>query len=147
SSCATDHNDLVMAESIPREGVMIHRDPSKLTFDCIQVPSGKAVAEFVAAHRQAGLLAVADLSLGAWRSHQAARELGGQLDLDLPFDINLPRGGKPGVPRWVSYADLIGATIENEAKGRRPVLHAKPLAEAFVERFRQGSPALLAIIA
>src|SRR5262245_32725054 len=64
----------------------------------------------------------AALTLGAWRSHQLARELSSQLRIHEPEtgepDVDLPAASLP------SYADVVAAGIDAESRGQSGVLLA-----------------------
>ncbi|AFK56781.1 hypothetical protein TMO_c0171 (plasmid) [Tistrella mobilis KA081020-065] len=89
----------------------------------------------------AGPLLVADLSLGSWRGHWLARELGRQLGLDLPDD----RGPVPGEAAGGPPAErVVAALIDRETMGDATVLAAHHAAVAIADAARrQGVGAIL----
>jgi hypothetical protein len=68
--------------------------------------------------------AAADLSLGSWRSHQAAAELSLQLGLDQSWcrrrNLRPPRSGSS----IIRYADVLAAGVDAEAQGEQRWLTA-----------------------
>ncbi|WP_372005468.1 tetratricopeptide repeat protein [Tistrella mobilis] len=89
----------------------------------------------------AGPLLVADLSLGSWRGHWLARELGRQLGLDLPGD----QGPVPGEAAGGPPAErVVAALIDRETMGDATVLAAHHAAVAIADAARrQGVGAIL----
>lgn len=89
----------------------------------------------------AGPLLVADLSLGSWRGHWLARELGRQLGLDLPGDqapVPGETGGGPPPDR------VVAALIDRETMGDATVLAAHHAAMEIADAARrQGVGAIL----
>jgi tetratricopeptide (TPR) repeat protein len=72
---------------------------------------------------------VSDLSLGAWRGHQVAREFSAQLGVDLPIlqhSATVENRGEPN--REISYADIVGDFIDAEARGDRATIESLELA-------------------
>ena len=64
---------------------------------------------------------VADLSLGAWRTHQVALDFGGQLGVELPESP----AAAPAIPvSGPSYAELVGQGIDGESNGDQSVIRA-----------------------
>ena len=67
--------------------------------------------------------AVADLSLGAWRGHQAARDIAAQLGAPPP-DSPTSSGISGDSISALSYADVVGQWIDQESRGDRAVLES-----------------------
>ncbi len=106
----------------------------------LRLPCAAAFGRILAEARDAGPVLVADLSLGGWRGHEAARQLCAQLSVDplLP-SAPPPEFGATGGP--VRYADLIGAGIEQEAAGDRETLLAARLAARVGDALTRAVPA------
>ncbi|HEX3763072.1 MAG TPA: hypothetical protein VHW23_30455 [Kofleriaceae bacterium] len=91
----------------------------------------------------AGIPVVADLSLGSWQAMSIARQLAGQLGLDLPElgnsrYLELSRVGS-------SYADLVSYGIDMESQGNRIIDTVLDLAARFCRAVRE-TPVTLIII-
>lgn len=115
----------------------------------LRLPSAAAFGQVLAAARETGPVLVADLALGGWRGHEAARQLCAQLSLDPLLPSAPPPGlGPTGGP--VRYADLIGAGIEQEAAGDRETLLTARLsarvADALARAAAEGPSTVLVLL-
>lgn len=119
---------------VPRRG---HRPP-----EC-RVACGPTLSAILAAAGLTGedALLFADLSLGAWRPHQVATELALQLGLANHL-------APPPLLQGDSTADLIGALIDRETAGYRPVqqafAQARTIAPALLQPGQTGAIVILA---
>ncbi len=82
------------------------------------------LSEFLRHAGEVGSWAVADLSLGAWRGHQAAREVAVQLGVPPPKHDAAPPVSDFESDSMLSYADVVGQWIDEEGTGDRAVLEA-----------------------
>lgn len=112
------------------------RHPGRLHFTGIRAGGLRSLAS-----ASGGLLA-ADISLGAWRSHQIASELCAQLGLpDGAAGPAEARADRAGVPR-----SKIGRLIDTETRGDRITLDALRLAALVHEAMRDREPMTLCIL-
>lgn len=89
---------------------------------------------------------VSDLTLGAWKSHQAAGELLGQMGVHAP-PIRRSSMAMPfleGTPD--AYADTVGVFVDAEGAGNLTAIHALKFANAVLNALDDSLPATLAII-
>jgi tetratricopeptide (TPR) repeat protein len=85
---------------------------------------------------------VADLSLGAWRSHQVAAEFYAQLRPAIAYPAALATGAVP-----TSYGEFAGAGIDQETQGDRSIIAALDLATGLVNAVRTGPPRCFLVLA
>jgi tetratricopeptide (TPR) repeat protein len=91
-------------------------------------------------------LVAADLSLGAWRSHQVAAEFSAQLGVSLPRPTLGRTSIRAGVTNAPSLSDIIGDFIDAEARGDGEVLSAIENATCLASA-TERNPRYFAIIA
>src|SRR5688572_13360284 len=101
----------------------ITRTPGKLALEGVRAATLEALMASLQPLAEVSSWVAADLSLGAWRSHQAASELGNQLGLELgptarPADTRSAIAGESG------HAHVIGAGIDAETRGDRAAIDA-----------------------
>lgn len=89
-----------------------------------------------------GRILLADLGLGGWRGHHAARELFDAAGLAFPEPARPPRAAS-----GFSYAGLISRGIDAEARGNGVALRALELAVALVECLHAHAPVSVLVIA
>ena len=86
---------------------------------------------------------VGDLTLGAWRGHELARQLRAQLGIPVPEPAPDDVGPEDDLP---PYADLIAAGIDAEARGDAVTLAALAHAEAVLDALHAGPPRTIAVL-
>lgn len=92
-------------------------------------------------------LVVSDLSLGAWKSHQVAREFCQQLGMSFEQSTQPELGRKGATHAPPAYADLMGDWIDAEARGDRTVTSALEAAGRFVASVGETGPRTFVVIA
>jgi hypothetical protein len=120
-----------------------HLQPRGLRLPGLRAPTGarlRAAVSVLAA--EGGPWAVADLSLGAWRSHAVAAEWEAQLGLP-PATVSTRTGP---TREMHSYAEIVGAGVDAESTGSRSVLDAVERAERMARAVR-GQRAVLLVVA
>jgi hypothetical protein len=116
----------------------ITRDPGPVVLDGIRAPTLAALRSALAALGAEVMPIVADLSLGAWRSHQAACEFCIQLGLGSPLRAQpVPKATTTGAAP-PSHGDLVGIRIDAESRGDRTLLDALDLATRVVAAAGDG---------
>lgn len=103
------------------EGVVITRRAAAPAVEAFTAPTEADFMHAVAVLAQGRRWIGADLSLGAWRGHQLARELAEQLGLD-ELEQRLPAIGASDAGR--DYADVVARLIDQESAGE----HARSVA-------------------
>ena len=91
-----------------------------------------------------GSFLAADVSLRAWRGHQVATELCGQLGLEPPHQAWPSTAAPHGK---LSYADLVGRGIDAEARGDEAALTALDAADRVVAAIGSGSSCTVVVVA
>jgi hypothetical protein len=114
----------------------------------VRVIPADRLAQFLAQEATVSGVLVADLALGAWRSHHAARELFDQSSLAWPELASFNDGGDRGrVWDGLSYANVIGQGIDSEARGNETVRRALDLATALADYLSTRAPTVVIIVA
>jgi hypothetical protein len=123
----------------------ISRDARPLVLDAVYAPSAASLCRFLASEGLGDRIVVADLSLGAWRSHMVAADIRAQLGLTPPASARLPDVSKPATT-LPAYADMISAGIDTESRGDQWVLAALDLASDVVLAVRDGAPGTFMVV-
>lgn len=121
---------------------MIARRVGPVALDGVEARTLEAFCRAFALEVANGRLAVADLSLGAWQSHQVATEFSSQLGLDLPVAADVEP--TPAAIAERSFADVIGAFIDVEGRGDATTLVALERAMSIA---RVGRERVFAVVA
>lgn len=124
----------------------ISRTAGPLVLDGILAPALGSLVNCIARDAPGADLVVADLSVGAWRSHAVASEFYAQLGLDWPW-LAPPAPRAPiSADDLPPYAETIGAAIDAETRGDAATLHALELARRFVEATGDGRPRIFLVL-
>ena len=120
------------------------RDPGPLRLTGFRGSNSEAIRHCLEDAGLTGSLVAADLSLGAWRGHQVARELCSQLSLEVagggaPIKHPRPRAD-------MAYADVIGGFIDAEASGDQATLVALATAGRIRDRCDGGAPLVFLVV-
>src|SRR5689334_23324948 len=106
----------------------ITRDPGPIVLDGVRAPTLAALHSALDGLDVGPAPIVADLSLGAWRSHQVACEFCIQLGLGSPLRAQPVPQSPPTGAAPPSHGDLVGIRIDAESRGDRTLLDALDLA-------------------
>jgi len=115
-------------------------DPGNLVLQGIRTPTLNDLVATIETHCVDDLWAVADLSLGAWKSYSVACEFASQLGLAHSQETVMPALDSDSRNSMPSYADIIGQGIDAEASGNRSILKAVRLARQCVTAMTAKSP-------
>jgi tetratricopeptide (TPR) repeat protein len=140
----------------------LHRRFEPPRLDGLQADSLESILQGVSDLGAPPEILCADLSLGAWQSHQVATELASQLGLALP-ETQTPVHERPprAFERWVAEgfpedllaevlstsADSIGRWIDAEAQGDRGRRRCLELARRILGSLEDAGPLTLTILA
>jgi hypothetical protein len=117
----------------------ITRDPDPVVLDGIRVPTLAALRTALDDLGAGSAPIIADLSLGAWRSHQVACEFCFQLGLGSPLRAHPVTKATTTGAAPPSHGDLVGIRIDAESKGDRTLLDALDLATRVTGAVGTGS--------
>jgi hypothetical protein len=92
-------------------------------------------------------LAVADLTLGAWRPRAIYHDLAPQLGLQVAASSSTRQAAKHTVADTLHYADTIAASIDIECLGDRQVISALMAAGTIVAATRGGAVTAIVVLA
>ncbi|MBI3424301.1 MAG: tetratricopeptide repeat protein [Acidobacteria bacterium] len=124
------------------------RDPGTLSLPGFRARSQETLRQQIENAGLPGTWVAADLSLGAWRGQQVAREFFAQLALELPSsEFAVADWHRAAPPREISYADIIGEFIDAEALGDRATVESLNFAQRIRERVQGVAPYLFLVIA
>ncbi len=130
----------------PLEPVTITRDPGLLTVAGIRAGTLAALRQALAQYALAATPIAADLSCGAWQSHQVAQEFCAQLHLERPRQVPFVPAAPPGNQPPPSHGELVGTRIDAETRGDRTILEALALATRVVQASATHPPLAFVIV-
>ena len=95
-----------------------------------------------------GVWTVSDLSLGAWKGHQVARDFCEQLAIDLSCcEHPAPVETSEDRSIAISYADIVGEFIDAEARGDRSTIESLNFAKWIIRKVEADAPRLFMVVA